>query len=65
MALVMRRGVFREEALRRYRAPSRRDRVPMMIRTGTLVGLWAVVVLLVAAAVVFAVLLRARIGGAA
>ena len=58
-------GVFREESLRRYRDSSRREDVPLTIRTGTLVALWAVVVLLLVAAGAFALLLWARMGGGA
>ncbi|GAA3102454.1 hypothetical protein [Streptosporangium carneum] len=65
MALVMSGGIFREESLRRYRDSSTREDVPLTIRTRTLVALWAVVVLLMAAGVVFALVLRTRMGGGA
>ncbi|WP_141704153.1 hypothetical protein [Planobispora rosea] len=61
----MSRGIFREESLRRHQAGARRDRTRLTVRTGTLVALWAVVALLVAAGVVFVAALHARIGGAA
>lgn len=60
----MGRAVFREESLRRHRASSERERIPLTIHTGTLVALWALVALLLAAGVAFALLLRARTGGA-
>ncbi|MEV7009124.1 hypothetical protein [Streptosporangium sp. NPDC051022] len=65
MALVLSGGIYREESLRRYRDPSRREDIQMVIRTRTLVALWAVVVLLLAAGIAFALLLRGQMGGGA
>lgn len=64
-APVMSGGVFREESLRRYRDSAKHEDVPLVIRTGTLVALWAVVALLLAAGGLFALLLAARTGGGA
>ncbi|GII05617.1 hypothetical protein [Planobispora takensis] len=65
MALVVSEGIFREESLRRHRNAARRGRTRLTIRTGTLVALWAAVVVLVALGAVFVAVLHARIGGAA
>ncbi|MFD0891241.1 hypothetical protein ACFQ08_42405 [Streptosporangium algeriense] len=55
-------GIYREESLRRYRSQARREDVPLTIGTGRLVALWAVVVLLLAVAGVFALVLTERMG---
>ncbi|WP_214413342.1 hypothetical protein [Sphaerisporangium fuscum] len=49
MALVVSRPIFREEALRRYSDPSRRDSKPLLISGGWFVLLWALLALLGAA----------------
>ncbi len=46
MALVMRRGLYREEALSRYARPGSGARPPVMIRRGMITLLWALAVLL-------------------
>ncbi|MEV8635145.1 hypothetical protein AB0395_26155 [Streptosporangium sp. NPDC051023] len=65
MALVVSGGIYREESLRRYRNSARREDVPLTVRTGTLVALWAVVVLLLAAGIAFALLLWGQMGAGA
>ncbi|MER7210135.1 hypothetical protein [Streptosporangium sp. NPDC000239] len=63
MALVVSDGIYREESLRRYRSRARREDVPLTVGTGRLVALWAVVVLLLVTAGVFALMLSERMGG--